>query len=243
MKPRRVTLFLRLRVSFVLLLLVRIFVPPAASAETQTYAPLDWLDSPDAGPYQGIRGELDSLFSQAQAAGLPSEVLMDTLREGTAKRVSPPLLLGALRSEWQRDRGLLSLFQSIPLTRQAPLGDLIRRGSVLLRGGISMDTLDALLDYTRILGKTTDRALSAAGAALRIVAISEGDPSAVGSLAQCLVRSTLGEEDFTTLVSVALKGKRLGITREPFIRLLQGTLDKGGGITSVDRELERRGKN
>jgi hypothetical protein len=106
-----------------------------------------------------------------------------------------------------------------------------------------MDTLDALLDYTRILGKTTDRALSAAGAALRIVAISEGDPSAVGSLAQCLVRSTLGEEDFTTLVSVALKGKRLGITREPFIRLLQGTLDKGGGITSVDRELERRGKN
>jgi hypothetical protein len=106
-----------------------------------------------------------------------------------------------------------------------------------------MDTLDALLDYTRILGKTTDRALSAAGAALRIVAISEGDPSVVGSLAQCLVRSTLGEEDFTTLVSVALKGKRLGITREPFIRLLQGTLDKGGEITSVDRELERRGKN
>lgn len=226
-----------------MLLLAQFFVPPAVGAEVQTYAPLAWLDSPSAGPYQGIRGELEALFFQAQGAGLPAEVLMDTLREGTAKRVAPSLLLGALRSEWDRDRFLLSLFQSIRITTQAPLGELIRRGSVLLRGGITMNTLDALLDYTLILGKTADRALSAAGAALRIVAISEGDPSMVGPLAQCLVRSTLGEEDFTTLVSVALKGKRLGITRESFIRLVQGTLDRGGGISMVDRELERRGKN
>jgi len=223
-----------------LALVFALLVPLTLSAEG--YPPSLWLDSPAAASYQGERQALAQLFQEAQERGLPGEILLEKLKEGAVKRAAPPLLVTALRAEMERE---VLVLEALNRSRLAATGDpvkLLRAGSLLLQGGLAGQTLNEVLDYAAVLGKTAGRALEACAAAVRITVISGIEKPQLKPLSECLIRSSLKDESFSSLVSAALRAKNRGIVKDAFYRLTVGVLDSGGGIPAMDREIETRGR-
>jgi len=210
--------------------------------QAEDYGPLLWLDSPAAAAYQAERDSLTALLRSARDRGVPGELLLDKLREGAAKKARPPVLLAAMGAETERLLDLSQLLHRSPAPVRGDEVSLLRTGSLILLGGMQMDTMDAVLTYAGSVGKTADRALGACGSAVRVVAVSQADPTRLKSFSECLIRSSLSDRDYPNLVSVAVKAKRTGILGDEFINLLVGVLDSGGGLPALDREIDRRGR-
>jgi len=214
----------------------------ASGLWAQDYGPLLWLDTPAAAAYQQERDGLEALLRSARDRGVPGELLLDKLREGAAKRAPTHQVLTVLGAETERVLALSLVLERSSAPVRGERVPLLKIGSLLLQGGVEMDTMDAVLTYAGSVGKTADRALGACGAALRVVAVSQADPASLRAVSECLIRSTLADQAYANLVSVALKAKKAGLLREEFVTLLIGTLDSGGGLPALDRAIDRRGR-
>jgi hypothetical protein len=223
------------RISFLLFLFFVYLLPLWAE-----YSPRSWLNSSAGASYRSVAAELEHLFSEAEAQNIPADILLDKLKEGSAKRVSGSQMVQALRTEVER---LTKAIQLLSKEGRNPSGDRVlalKALSLLLQGGVPVDTIDAVLEYASLVEKPSNRAIAALSASFRVIAIAQAPADLLRPLSECLVRSTLQETQFSQLSSLAVRAKSKQIQGENLIKLIIGSLDSGSGLTALDRELQRR---
>ncbi|MCA1950263.1 MAG: hypothetical protein LDL24_06810 [Treponema sp.] len=204
------------------------------------YAPRVWLQSSASSAYHSVSQELQSLINDAESRRIPENLVLDKLKEGAAKRVPPQQLLQALRTEIDRLTLAMQLLQKGSPVQAAQLESLLKSLSLLLQGGVPVDTIDAVIDYAVMLEKSSTRAVNALSSAFRIIAIAQAPAELLRPLSECLVRSNLSESQFPQIQSFAVRAKSRQILGESMIKLIIGSLDGGYGLVGLDRELQKR---
>jgi len=190
--------------------------------------------------YRSVASELEHIFTEAEKRNIPGDILMDKLKEGSAKRVSGSRMVQALQAEVER---LTKAIQLLSKAGREPIGDkkpALQALSLLLQGGVPVDTIDAVLEYAHLVEKPSNRAIAALSASFRVIAIAQAPAALLRPLSECLVRSTLQDSQFSQLSSLAVRAKSTQIRGENLIKLIIGSLDSGSGLTALDRELHRR---
>lgn len=206
------------------------------------YSPREWLNSPSGAPYQSVADELEMIFSEAEARHIPGDILVDKMKEGSAKRVSGSQMVQALRAEMERLTLAMQLLNKPDRTSSESRDTLLKAISLLLQGGVPVDTIDAVLEYSSLVNQSSSRAIYALSSAFRVIAIAQAPAELLRPLSECLVRSSLQERQFSQLQSLAVRAKSQQIQGERLIQLIIGSLDSGGGLPALDRELQKRSK-
>jgi hypothetical protein len=198
------------------------------------------LNSTAGAPYQSVAAELEMIFSEAETRKVPGDILVDKMKEGSAKRVSGPQMVQALRAEMERLTLAMRLLNKSGRTSSGNRNTLLKTISLFLQGGIPVDTIDAVLEYAHMVNQTSRRAIYALSSAFRLIAIAQAPAEFLRPLSECLVRSSLSERQFSQLQSLAVRAKGRQIEGERMIKLIIGSLDSGGGLPALDRELQKR---
>ncbi|MEW6565744.1 hypothetical protein [Gracilinema caldarium] len=204
------------------------------------YEPRLWLNSKAGAAYEQVASELQGIFDQAEGRQIPGDLLVDKLNEGAAKRVTGAQLVQALRAEVERLTQAIQMLEKREKIASASRASLLKALSLLLQGGVSVDTIDAVLEYANLVQKPTNRAVDALSASFRIIAIAQAPANLLRPLSECLIRSSLKETQFAQLQSLAVRAKGRNIMGEPLVKLIIGSLDSGSGLAALDRELQTR---
>ncbi|MEJ5187664.1 hypothetical protein [Treponema sp. J25] len=222
------------------LFILFVFFLPFTSSAWAEYGPRNWLHSSTGALYQEVASELEVIINEAERQQIPGDLLVDKLKEGAAKRVTGTQLVQALRTEVDRLITATTLLKKPGRRVSGDRQSLLRTTSLLLQGGIPVDTIDAVLEYASLIDKSSNRAINALSTALRVIAIAQAPADLLRPLSECLVRSTLQDPQFSQLQSFTVRARGKQIQGEPLIKLIIGSLDSGNGLAYLDREIERR---
>lgn len=194
-----------------------------------------------AGPYAAVRPELALILETAEKGGIPAELMMARLTEGAEKRVSPERLVLALRRD----------LESYALVRDAitgSLGDvspkdmlgLLTMGGMALRSGMEAAVFDDVLRGAVSRGVSPRRA---AAALVGVAALDSRfflDNETERSLALSLSLSKEGEDHFSSLSSLFLRGKAGKLGTLDMVGLAIRAFNSGGGFLELENQILRR---
>lgn len=176
--------------------------------------------------------EIQSVFIQADRGGIPRDLLLPRLAEGSAKRVPYPRMISVLRS-WQQNldnaRGLL---QSQP-AGEAILADTAswQLAATLLETGASPAEVRALVEAAG-----AKPAVYRAGGLLYASLVGWGVPRVSAlKVTRAALRSSIPPQQFPGLISLFERGRQL---RVPPDRLADRVVEALPGAKTID-ELGR----
>jgi hypothetical protein len=188
--------------------------------------------------YQEAAPEILRIFQTAQDESLPLILLLDKVKEGSAKRVPPSRLLKTLEEERQRIALVHRMLEKIPL--QIPDQDrknqILKTCSIALLGGFSLEGLEQLFT----LVPPYEKALALV---LPLMEMNRIAPIPMNSLERFLpviTKSSITESQYGTFVSLYLRAIAGKVPPEEVLRLMSDVIASGGGILQVERELTRR---
>jgi len=209
----------------------------------------DWFrENRESVRYDQIEDELHSLFSSAEAAQIPPELLMEKLREGAAKRIAPDRIFKALQDELQllyTAREIISSagFSSINRTsdnRTSELKNGLKITVIMLREGIGEKAVRELLTEAKRRGIPLASAISACSAVFHVAKITELSDTELIRLSAALYSSNLTPSNYDTVPSVFVKGRVNRLSDADILDLVESVFSRGGGLIRVERELRTR---
>lgn len=157
--------------------------------------------------YTSIRADLEALAASLRSAGLPDSLLRIRMEEAARKRVQPPTLLAALRTEIARLISLAGTLRGLGLFPQNrdDVAAFFGQAATLMRSGIGEREVKAALEAARAKGDAKSaESLARALAALSVVAEAEaayrlGEGGRL-RLAGALIDSSLPVSEFGTVL-------------------------------------------
>ncbi len=203
-----------------------------------------WFDTDSrASDYTAIRGELVVLADALDRGGIPVDLLVDRLDEGSAKKVKAPKLLEALRKDGDDLLFLGSLYvRRYPVLSADEPGKRVALvvGSLILRSGIDRDDLEKCLPDSRTDVHVVQRNLEALLAVALVHRRSPLGPGQLLRLTQAIASSSEKSDRFQTLSSLFVRGRAGGIRESEIAELVIGTFGRGGGFVQAENEITRR---
>ncbi|TFG60563.1 MAG: hypothetical protein E4H36_11900 [Spirochaetales bacterium] len=195
-----------------------------------------------AAKYENLRSDLGIIFNQAEREGIPPLLLVEKLKEGSAKHAAPAKLFDAMKAELEKltaARLLVSQACPDPGDSEETLS-LIRGISIFLRGGLKEAELLRFLRLSCADSAARSRFLSLGSAMLSILSIDELSADQRIALGESLMESGIPESGFRTVASLFLKGKVNRIDTGDVLAIVTANLVPGRGIIRMEEELNRR---
>ncbi len=199
-----------------------------------------WLDTDArANVYSVVAAELRALFAEGDERHVPVGLLMERLREGASKGVDPEILVRALREELDRlERSQLILAGASGAGAERNVKEV----SLLLRAGLPDALIHIVLNAASRAGRDTETALAACSALAdlrRLGSIGDEESARIGEL---LLRSRVSPRRYASLASVFTRAKTRGMSDGDIVQtVIIRSLESGGGLSAMDREIDRSG--
>jgi hypothetical protein len=227
-------------------------------------------DNPGAEKYRDIGYQILSILTRSQQLSIPTELLMEKLREGASKRVPPSLLVQALSEEAERLSDIVDMINEIDSRNEKIEGrpffdterageegivtpeedgfrlknrsDIIKQLSLFQRSGLGLNSMNRILEEARILGKSKHIAFQSLSALIKIPGVSSLSEHEVTGLGEALLQSNLSPSSYATLSSIFLKGRIYQMSYSTISSIVIEILKKGGGLIQIEQEITRRGR-
>jgi len=198
----------------------------------------DWFRLSQAKAYLSLRPDLEGLRDRLAEADVPTELLVERVKEGAAKKVSPERLLAALREDSDRFLFLSSSYSRLPRDAAATENRLrfIRDGAIAMRSGIEGGIFDACL-----AGLASGGLQRRLAALLAVAAVNARFPLGgedIPPLVLALDASSERDSRFSRLSSVFVRARGLGLdTRWTSSRAI-AILSAGGNLFTLESDID-----
>lgn len=215
---------------------------PCGAEELGVREILSWLSAAEeAAPYRGdVR--YGAIFEKAKDEGVPLILLFEKLKEGIAKRISPPVLVRFLGEEGLRLALARSLVSSSSVEVRGSEEELalLKSCSISLSNGIDRAVLKEVLRAAALSRKGATGAVGFLPVLIRMREVGEIPSELAGPFASAVFSGRLPETEYGPLVSLYFKAVAGRLSTETTLKLMIDTLKTGGGIIQIERELSRR---
>lgn len=186
--------------------------------------------------YADDRDAIVAIVREADAENLPTDSMVKLVQEGAAKRVPPERLLDALSAE--RDR-LETATRILTSHGHRSTDDAVERLAIAQRGGVTPAVLDSIAGAA----ESGKQAVAAAEAVMQLYSVARIDAAEAEELAVALVETDTPTSAYRSVPSLVLKGRAAGLSPEETMDIIIDTLNDGGGLVRIDREINRRGRS
>ena len=199
------------------LLFASVLLTTAASASWSDLVGSWYGSDSRSAAYTAARGELGRIFSEAAKRRVPQWLLMDRLREGTAKGISPDTLVSALHAELGR------LEQARLLVDRAGIrggflshsGDeTLKEVGIYLRAGLPDTLVGQLLAAGAGMQRGSESALAACGAIMDLRAVAPLEDADSIRIGQLLMASGMQPSGYASLALVYGLGRSRGLSHD-----------------------------
>jgi len=214
----------------------------ALAVAAQTSLSEWYSSSPAARRYKPMQAELSALMAEAEARGIPSELILSRLSEGAEKRVSSERLATALRGDIEAYASVLAILaETAPGAAAGQRRDsLLERGGMALRAGLSGELFKAFLGKAVGGGAEPGRAIDALLAVAAVGSRLGLDAGSEEGLALSLAFSKEKADRFSLLSSLFLRGRAGKMGSRELVSLAVSVFDSGGGFLQLEAEITRR---
>ena len=194
--------------------------------------------------YGKVYNPLLSVFLELEQQGLPTEILVDKLKEGLSKKVSPARLLTGIKNEALRIKQTSVLINKVQFVfkDESEKKELYRNMSLFLLGGLSQDMLESMLQGVRSKEQAVQVFQSLGTTILKLKTITGLSSSEFLSLSQVLLNSALKFPSYPMITSLFVQAKYRRMSDQEILSLVVNILNRGGGILQIEEELSRRTK-
>jgi hypothetical protein len=192
--------------------------------------------------YGSVYIPIKSVFSELEQLGLPTQILLDKLKEGVAKKVTPQNLLNGIINEAGRIKQAASLLQKtrFPLENESQKIELYNNISLFLLGGFQERLVELLLSETRSESEPADVFRFLGTTLLKLKTIAALNEEQLSELSLALLHSSLNYTSYPIIVSLFVKAKFRRVSDEEMYTLVVNILRSGGGVLQIEEELGRR---
>jgi len=204
----------------------------------------DWFSkSGNSDRYELIEDELNQLFRRADDSGVPPELLLEKLREGSAKGISAGRVLPALRNELER---LITAGEIIgssgypPGGNAAELQNAYKIIAIMLREEIEKETIRELLTEAVKLDLPLSAAVAACSAVFQTFSVTDLGDNELLRLGISLYNSGLGPSNYGAVASIFIKGRVNRLEDGEILKIIEDVFGRGGGLIRLERELNKR---
>jgi len=199
-----------------------------------------WYRSdPRSTAYLHVRPALSGVFADARGCHVPQWLLVERLREGSAKGASPDMLQSAVRAELARLVRAHRIIDQTGLAVGASGDATLKEIGVFLRAGLPDQVVGELLAAGRGLHGGRESALAACGAIMDFRAmgpVADADSVHIGRL---LMASGMEPSRYGSLALVYDRGKIRGLSHELLVHeVIINTLSAGGGLSIMNQKIE-----
>jgi hypothetical protein len=223
-----------------------VFLALAAAAFCQDAGVDSWFKAdPRAKAYMDSKADVLRIFAEAQAAELPMWVLMDKLREGASKGVSPDRLTAGLQSEAARLSAAKAILERVKadIAEKTEYEDALRDMSIALLAGIGGETIESLFAGTGMKARTYRDVLAACAALIQMKNSSRLPENDLRRLGETLLASTLPSSSFSSIPSFFVKARAAGLRESEVLdSIVLKALETGGGFVRMEELLRMRQK-
>ncbi|MBN1798203.1 MAG: hypothetical protein JW822_06485 [Spirochaetales bacterium] len=194
--------------------------------------------------YNQIYGSLLSVFLGLEQQGLPLESLLDKLKEGLAKKVSPEKLLAGIENEALRIKQAYALLNRVQFSfeNENEKNQLYNRISLYLLGGLSEDLVESMLRGAKNKKPALKVFQSLGTTILKLKTITGLNEGEFMSLSQVMLNSALSYTNYSMITALFVKAKFRKVSDQEMFSLVIYILKRGGGILQIEEELSRRTK-
>lgn len=198
----------------------------------------DWFDLPCARNYLSARAEIESLRDLLESGGVTSELLVERLREGCAKKVASEKLMAAIREDTERFLYLGKTFSDLPsgIADSAERDPFIRDGAIALRSGITRTDFASCLEGLSPGG--LPRRLSAILAAAAVNSRFPLESADTPLLVRALDGSPDRESRFSRLSAVYVRARSGGLSASETTERAIKILSSGGTLFSLESDID-----
>jgi hypothetical protein len=194
--------------------------------------------------YGSVYAPIKDVFSELEKLGLPAEILLDKLKEGLAKKVTPLNLLNGIKNEAGRIKQAAFLLKKtrFPYENESQKIELYNNISLFLLGGFQEQLVERLLSEVRAENEPIEVFRFLGTALLKLKTITVLDEDELSELSLVLLHSTLNYTSYPIITSLFVKAKFRRVSDEEMFSLVVNILRNGGGILQIEEELGRRTK-
>jgi hypothetical protein len=194
--------------------------------------------------YSEVYDPLLSVFIELEQQDLPTASLIDKLKEGFAKKVSPERLLTGIKNEATRVKKTSELMKRVQFIcrDENEKKELFRNISLFLLGGLPEDMLESMLRDVRDKEQAVKTVQSLGTTILKLKNITGLNDTELSSLSNVLLNSALNYSSYPMITSLFVKAKFRRISDQEMFLLVVNILKRGGGILQIEEELSRRTK-
>jgi hypothetical protein len=213
----------------------------AAAAFGQDAGLEAWFrDDPRAKAYSDSRRDIAGVFADAEAADVPAWVLLDKLREGASKGVSPDRLTAGLRAEYSRlvtSKAILAR-TGVAIPEPGEYEDALRDMSIWMLAGLGAETMEALFSSVRGGPRTPGDVLAACAALIQMKSSSRLEEKDLLRLGRALLSSRLPSSSFASVPAFFVKARASGLRESEILdSIVVKALESGGGFVRMDELL------
>jgi hypothetical protein len=225
--------------SLLIVFISNVFAADVASVIDKLFSQEEWRTK-----YAEVYIPLKTLFIQIEQEGFPVESLLDKLREGLAKKVSPQVLLTGIKDETQRIKQAFELLNKIQFSyaNQAEKTELYKNISLFLLGGLKIELLEQMLVGVQVKKDTVKVFLSLGTTILKLKAATSLSEEELATLTGVLLKSTLNYSTYPLVTSLFVKAKIRRVSDQEMFSLVVNILTRGGSVLEIEEELSRRSK-
>lgn len=203
-----------------------------------------WFDTaPEAAAYGTIQADILDILVEAEASGIPGQLLLSKMKEGAVKGVPPARLVTALKKE--RDR-LLRALDIIEAAGYSPAEDgasteqSLKMISIILRDNGSSRLLEGVLYEAHRNNRSLSDGTAACGAVFQVGKVTGLSEDQLLSLGTALFDGSLPSSAYNAVVSIFLKARAGRISEEEALDILIEVFGAGKGLIQLEREINRR---
>ncbi|MCX7023091.1 MAG: hypothetical protein NT080_00545 [Spirochaetes bacterium] len=201
----------------------------------------EWFATDPALQYAGVRAAVAEAAAPAVAAGVPSVLFVERLREAAAKRIKPDLLPAAIAAEAARLLSVNAAARESGFILDGPVRlAALRRASLLLRAGTGIASIKGAYRAAQLANRGAEAALEAVAVAADIRARTGIGVEGADLLASSLIRSSIDWPKYRSLEAIFVKGRASGLSGSTLVEIACGALDSGGTFVRIEQEIERR---
>ena len=202
-----------------------------------------WLQkNPQGKAYQNAEENLNRVIESTVEEGLPTEILMDRMREGAAKKVPEDLLVNALNEELDRLVLARTILQNegIQFSSKGAYQDALREISLLLLNGVSGEFVSGLLTFSMSQDKGIEGVLAAGRSLLLISGTGPLSEDQLYNLGKAFLSSRFSPTGYFSVASLFIKASVNQVEPVELLAPVIRILEQGGGLIQLERELRRR---
>lgn len=214
------------------------------SAERQNFN--KWILNDTRGKrYSDYRQYFNELFDAASKQNIPAALLINKIHEGAAKNIPPQRLIKAVSNELIRLETAKYILDNEKITPKdyGYYEDTLKHISILLLGGIESKTIIRLLKLKDKYSRTADDILTACDVLIQFNSIDRLSQGDLYSTGRALLMSRLKSASFSSIASIYLNARAKRIKTGDILKIIETTLENGGGLIQIDREISDRGRN